>query len=85
MNEHVNDELSKTTDEHAEGNGEEKADEKQANANDEDIDNDDSGKRPPTKKHKVDMSKYFKTTGEESDNDDEYVLREKDEEEEEED
>jgi hypothetical protein len=50
MNEHVNDELNKTTDEHAKGNGEEKADEEQANANDEDIDNNDSGKRPPTKK-----------------------------------
>jgi hypothetical protein len=85
MNEHVNDELNKTTDKHAEGNGKEKADEEQANANDEDIDNDDSGKCHPTKKHKVDMSKYFKTTGEESDNDDEYVLREKDKEEEEED
>ncbi len=85
MNEHVNDELNKTTDKHAEGDGEEKADEEQANANDEDIDNDDSGKRPSTKKCKVDSLKYFKTTGKESDNDDEYVLREKDEEEEEED
>jgi hypothetical protein len=84
-NEHVNDELNKTTDKHAEGDGKEKADEEQANANDEDNDNDDSGKCPLTKKRKVDMSKYFKTTVEESDNNDEYVLREKDEEEEEED
>jgi hypothetical protein len=85
MNEHVNNIVNKTTDKHAEGNGKEKANESQVNAKDEDIDNNDSGKHPPTKKRKVDMSKYFKTTGEESDNDDEYVLREKDEEEEEED
>ncbi len=52
MNEHVNNELNKTTDKHAEGNGEEKADEEQANADDEDIDNDNSGKCPPTKNAK---------------------------------
>jgi hypothetical protein len=51
MNEHVNDELNKTTDKH-EGDSVEKTDEEQANANDEDIDNNDSGKRPQIKKTK---------------------------------
>ena len=70
MKKHVTDELERTTDEHATGNGDE--DSKEC---DEDVDKEESPKHPPKKRPKLDLSAFFKK-GKESDED--FVLGNKD-------
>ncbi len=69
MSEHINDQISKTTDENAKGHGEENVDDSDDKSN-----NDNSCKCPPRKRCKLDISSLFKTTGMDSDDDDDNVF-----------